>query len=198
MATTTVICAGCGVSVEKPNGEINRARRKGTLLFCTKSCAIKTRRANYRKAYTIPFEKKCPRCNTVKPLTNFSPSPSRLDKRHSYCNACNALRMREHPNKNEFKIRRKNRLYGITPEIEVALLIKQGGVCAICKAPPPLAVDHNHATGTIRGLLCGSCNRGIGLLHDNADVLLRAVRYLRQATARTKKTNSPKKRKSAV
>lgn len=72
--------------------------------------------------------------------------------------------------------------YGITPEERAALEAAQGGLCAICNAPPKerkaLAVDHCHGTGTIRGLLCDRCNMAIGLLDDNAERLAAAIAYL--------------------
>ena len=59
----------------------------------------------------------------------------------------------------------------------------QNGVCAICGevnvAGRRLAVDHNHETGQVRGLLCCSCNRGIGFLRDHTDILESAVNYLK-------------------
>lgn len=62
----------------------------------------------------------------------------------------------------------------------------QGGVCAICQGVNPtgsrLSVDHNHATGVIRGLLCSSCNRGIGYLKDDVALVAAALSYLQQHT----------------
>jgi hypothetical protein len=62
------------------------------------------------------------------------------------------------------------------------MLDKQGGVCAICKkvcsTGKSLAIDHNHKTGEVRGLLCGKCNRGLGLFCDSKDLLLVAYNYL--------------------
>jgi hypothetical protein len=64
------------------------------------------------------------------------------------------------------------------------LLASQGGTCAIChKAPPShrrLAIDHDHKTGKIRGLLCNGCNLGIGLFHDSVDLLEKSVLYLKK------------------
>lgn len=75
--------------------------------------------------------------------------------------------------------------YGITIEDRDLILAKQDSKCAICKSPHPnrkntrnFCVDHNHETGKVRGLLCQSCNRGLGLLKDSKEILLRAVRYL--------------------
>lgn len=74
-------------------------------------------------------------------------------------------------------------VYGLTPEAYTEMLERQEGVCAVCRKPPGrrrLNVDHNHATGAVRGLLCPSCNRGIGLLGDDLDRLMDAVAYLRE------------------
>lgn len=80
---------------------------------------------------------------------------------------------------------RKN--YGLTVEEYEALLDEQGGLCAICQRPERaqragrtmrLPVDHDHTTGRIRGLLCHSCNRAIGLLQDDPALLVRAADYL--------------------
>ena len=57
----------------------------------------------------------------------------------------------------------------------------QDGKCAVCNLPQSnkaLAVDHDHNTGKVRGLLCDKCNRGIGLLGDSPEVVLNAFRYL--------------------
>lgn len=85
-------------------------------------------------------------------------------------------------------ITRKSRLktqYGLTVEDFDALLAAQGGRCAICTAEAPLHVDHCHATGAVRGLLCTRCNKAIGVLGDTADSVLRAVTYLREAECTT-------------
>ena len=77
----------------------------------------------------------------------------------------------------------------ITIEDYDTLYISQGGLCAICrqpekdihnitKRPKQLAVDHNHTTGKIRGLLCGRCNKGIGLLQESLELLDAAKAYL--------------------
>ena len=82
--------------------------------------------------------------------------------------------------------------YGMTVEEYDALFILQGGVCAICGKPETafykkasgvrkLCVDHDHETGTIRGLLCGKCNIAIGLMNDDIGMLLSAIRYLEKA-----------------
>lgn len=72
--------------------------------------------------------------------------------------------------------------YGITLHQYNDMLSKQGGVCCICKKPRAdgkrLAVDHNHTTGRVRGLLCDMCNRGLGYFSENTDRLRSAAEYL--------------------
>jgi hypothetical protein len=75
--------------------------------------------------------------------------------------------------------------YGLTLDKYNQMVKVQGGGCAICgskqaktKRNGRFCVDHNHATGEVRGLLCAPCNRGIGLLGDNPDTLKLAAEYL--------------------
>jgi hypothetical protein len=80
-------------------------------------------------------------------------------------------------------------LYGISEQEYQSMLERQGGVCAICRKPETathaksgvvkrLNVDHCHETGQIRGLLCQSCNRAIGLLNHDKDLFHQAIAYL--------------------
>ena len=75
------------------------------------------------------------------------------------------------------------RTYGITLEQYNQMLEDQGGVCAICGKHDEvegrrMAIDHNHDTGEVRGLLCGTCNRGLGNFQDNIEMLEKAKNYL--------------------
>lgn len=74
--------------------------------------------------------------------------------------------------------------YGITLQAYNAMLTAQGGGCAICGARPEtvhhgtLPVDHCHATGKTRGLLCDNCNRALGLLKDDVERVRKMAAYL--------------------
>jgi Recombination endonuclease VII len=80
--------------------------------------------------------------------------------------------------------------FGLSLEDYNQMLSKQNGVCAICKHPETskhqggkirdLAVDHDHATGKIRGLLCSSCNLGLGKLKDDFEIILQAAKYIQK------------------
>jgi len=84
------------------------------------------------------------------------------------------------------------RKYGLSVAEYESLLLEQEYRCAIClkhKADNTngytLAVDHNHATGKVRGLLCASCNLSLGGFQDSEDLLLKAILYLKKyATTR--------------
>lgn len=88
---------------------------------------------------------------------------------------------KRHPNirrKSMYKMR-----YGITLDEYETMLQRQNGVCAICKNGSLcyLTVDHDHATGMVRGLLCKSCNTMLGLAGDSVLILKSAEAYLGEA-----------------
>jgi len=70
--------------------------------------------------------------------------------------------------------------YGITLDEYEEMLAGQNGVCASCGTPPAgrkLAVDHDHETGVIRGLLCQPCNTALGLLQESPDRVASLLAY---------------------
>lgn len=71
-------------------------------------------------------------------------------------------------------------MYGLSPEQYEAMLDESGGRCALCGREAKLHVDHNHETGKVRGLLCVTCNTGLGKLKvDRGIALLRqAISYI--------------------
>jgi hypothetical protein len=75
------------------------------------------------------------------------------------------------------EVHRRNR-YGVEPEHVQSLLEEQSGKCAICRTGDPENLDHNHETGQVRGLLCGRCNRALGLFCEDAERMLSAIVYL--------------------
>ncbi len=72
--------------------------------------------------------------------------------------------------------------YGLTKDEYEERLNRQGGVCAICKEKSKgnLAVDHDHKTGKIRGLLCKLCNSALGFLRDDYELVQAAEAYMSQ------------------
>lgn len=96
-----------------------------------------------------------------------------------------------HKNKSSARNTRLKSQYGITLENYKDLLVVQNGVCAVCGKPETmtnpkkktisdLAVDHNHITGKVRGLLCRACNTGIGCFSDDPQLMVLAANYVRR------------------
>jgi hypothetical protein len=84
-------------------------------------------------------------------------------------------------NKEQLNGKRLFRSYGITLDQYNELLLKQNGKCAICHGTNKgklLAVDHDHKSDKIRGLLCTKCNTGLGLFNDKLELLEKAKEYL--------------------
>ena len=90
----------------------------------------------------------------------------------------------EQANKEELSARRQfghlERRYGISRTDYKVLLAAQRGVCPICgkRSKKTLCVDHCHATGTVRGLLCRQCNFGLVCLGDDQAAMIAALAYL--------------------
>ena len=76
-------------------------------------------------------------------------------------------------------------VYGISPEDFEQMCASQGYKCAICgdelvfnKMANGAHLDHDHRTKWVRGVLCGSCNLGLGKFKDDPDILIKAAKYL--------------------
>lgn len=104
---------------------------------------------------------------------------------------------REHAEKRKAsKFNSRLKRYGLTAEELAKLESSQGGVCALCGRLPEgvfttLAIDHDHATGEVRGLLCGPCNRGLGMFKDSIPVLTKAIAYLESPPFKCKTVPQP-------
>lgn len=122
----------------------------------------------------------CNACNEDKDESEFYPQkrPCGSIDLHTYCKPCYG-----------HMIRKSNwaKKYGITEDQYHAMLDRQDGMCAICgttsnrygdETERHFAVDHDHATGEVRGLLCQTCNRMIGLANDSVEMLRKAMEYL--------------------
>jgi hypothetical protein len=134
--------------------------------------------------------KTCKKCGEVKPLEAYYEHPRTRDGRKGSCKACDAVKTnawrRDNPERTK-AINRRVKLkknFGITPEQYDEMLAAQGGVCASCSTDKPggpygiFAVDHDHSTGKVRGLLCKNCNLAIGMLGDSAEGVRKALAYL--------------------
>lgn len=92
-------------------------------------------------------------------------------------------RARLHPEVKRARARRYR--YGIDGKAFDTLLAAQGAACAICRGTGgPWHVDHEHVSGRVRGVLCRTCNIGIGHLRENPDILRSAILYLASGKGR--------------
>lgn len=125
-----------------------------------------------------PPEKECFACKVVKPACEFAPNRRARSGLQSHCKPCRNKKGRWWALK---------AAYGLTRGEYEAMCDAQGGRCAIClevqESTPRgvLFVDHCHASGNVRGLLCESCNLAIGKLKDSPEVLRRAADYLEKS-----------------
>lgn len=132
-------------------------------------------------------DKKCPKCNEVKDHHLFYKSKTSKDGCSSYCKKCQNLRTTSYARENKQKIPTAGyalkRRYGISSKEYENLLTQQNYKCIICdidkcKSGRNFAVDHDHVTGKIRGLLCSACNTGLGQFKDSPELLQKAIKYL--------------------
>lgn len=131
--------------------------------------------------------RRCSRCKQEKDLSQFA---KQVDKHGNYlCHPCHRRVMVKY-------------FYGISADQYDSMVAKQHGRCAICRRKPwdratkdsarrkNLAIDHDHATGVIRGLLCTSCNKGLGLLREDPALMRAAVQYLQKHSASSRHRRS--------
>jgi hypothetical protein len=88
--------------------------------------------------------------------------------------------------------KRYQKVYGMSVADYDAMLQRQRGVCAICgKSNQALCVDHCHACGKVRGLLCAKCNSALGFCNDDPAHLLAAISYLLAARDDAQASSAP-------
>lgn len=139
----------------------------------------------------IEQTKKCTKCEIRKPFKDFSAHPMCKNGLLSYCRLCDSKARKAWELRNKEYIAKQKRVYnlkkryGIDLEFYEYLIKKQNNKCAICENVlgtndgHRLAVDHCHATGKVRGLLCKICNNAIGLFRENITFLERTISYLK-------------------
>lgn len=114
--------------------------------------------------------------------------PEKMRKKFKTCEAYEAHLERYRNYYRKYSKKRSDyarlKKYGLTPEDYEALLEKQGNKCTICSKifsdGVRAVVDHHHGSGRVRGILCDNCNKAIGLLGDDADIIEEAARYVRE------------------
>lgn len=153
-----------------------------------------------KRAKATDYGRECNSCKTFMPWDSFHSQPKGLNNKRGQCKKCSRKYLDNWRMKNPEKSRRigwaheLKRLYGITIDEYFSILESQNNRCAICQCdgnltvdgselikngkPTKLHVDHDHNTGKVRGILCNSCNRGLGSFRDNKLIVELAVKYL--------------------
>ena len=131
--------------------------------------------------------KTCRKCGVEKSLFDFYKDVSKKDKLTIYCKPCCIAKEKDYHKRNPVKKtnRKKNGMIDGTTGLPITqatydkMLIDQHNKCAICEnemSPP--CIDHNHATGIIRALLCSHCNKLLGNARENITILKQAIAYI--------------------
>lgn len=113
----------------------------------------------------------CPQCDWFRPLSDFPRAPSAIGSAEGLANRC--------------KTCTRLSQYGLTFAEHEKLRWDQNGLCAICGQPQrkgktdDLVIDHDHGTGTVRGLLCQPCNLGLGNFEDDIERMEHAIAYVK-------------------
>ncbi|MGE0844214.1 MAG: endonuclease VII domain-containing protein [Candidatus Nanopelagicales bacterium] len=163
--TFTAVCGYCSETFTYVHKSGNHRK------YCTEQCRYQGGEA-LRRSRAVTSTRACA-CGST--------DVARVGK--PVCPRCKTYR--GDPEKARLKERiRTLRRYGLTPETYEELRAAQEDRCAICRTDTPGGrgelwhVDHDHATGAVRGLLCHMCNVGIGNLRDDPAILRRAADYL--------------------
>lgn len=186
-------CRDCGA--DKPIDEFpsRAASPDGCAPYCRTCYRARHRRYNVaraeRQGRTLKArrqapegQKWCPDCSAFKPVDEFPRNRSAPDGRGGYCKPCHTVRGRKNRERLHGSTRHYHlvRRYGLSAAEVAALVDRQGGRCLICARDlgDKPHVDHDHATGRVRGVLCFNCNGGLGQFGDDVERVRAAAEYL--------------------
>lgn len=150
-------CEYCGDDFVPWNNQPSR--------WCSRKCYDTARRSEVLTRTT----KKCATCGELKQLDEFYKNVGNLDGLINHCKGC-------YPGMSRRAYLKKH--YGLTADDFDRMMAAQENLCLICRDREPRHVDHDHATGVVRGLLCTQCNQGLGFFGDDPQRLLDAATYL--------------------
>lgn len=138
----------------------------------------------------------CGRCKQFKPLSEFAKHSGKWDGLQERCTSCRKQQYLDQGKETAKKYRKNNpelikaiqrrsviKSYGITEEDYTKMLEQQDHKCAICGTSdwgrPSPCIDHDHITGEVRALLCNRCNRVLGFVEDNPELVTKIFDYLK-------------------
>lgn len=143
-----------------------------------------------RKRLFNDKEKWCNKCSKWLPLDAFGENRRTVSGKQDYCKTCHQAYAPNFWGKIAGYDQKLINEYGITPGEYLELWKHQGQKCKICRCSISLyergtALDHDHATGKVRGLLCALCNTALGSFRDAPVILQSAIAYLESAAQET-------------
>jgi hypothetical protein len=193
--TTAKRCLDCGETKPLEDFPADTKRSDGRGSYCKVCMRARSRESYARRVEAqgrtirtpqpeAPGLRVCRDCGETKPLEDFPRNKNTRSGRATYCKPCHNARSRETRQRlygggRHYHLKRR---YGLTAAEVDALIEAQGGRCAVCRERPAEHVDHDHLTSTVRGVLCFSCNGGLGLFRDRVDVMRKAIDYLERTT----------------
>jgi hypothetical protein len=170
-------------------------------VYCSRKCfglGMATRNRARRAERQQRTEATCRECGLFGPISQFAKASARKGGFENLCKPCKVKYLNAWREANPEKVKRYNRnaeikvggsrfwKYGLTDVQIAAMFDSQGGRCALCKCERPpgkLVVDHDHKTKNVRGLLCHTCNTGLGKFRDDPALLKMAILYLEATPA---------------
>ena len=162
-------CITCKKQKPAENFHHNKREKDGRQRYC-KECVSQYRRKNKKRIDEYHQKYKQKNKERIKEVN------------HQY-------KQKHREEANEYARQHRYDRYGMTQKEYNKIFEQQNGVCAICNQAEtfgqygkliPLAVDHNHETDKIRGLLCRNCNLGIGYFNDSPELLKEVINYLEE------------------
>lgn len=130
-------------------------------------------------------QKLCTSCQQHKNLESFKKNKNGKFQRYSICKKCSSERSKyRYANGDSYAVRLQ-RLYGLSVNEYEQMYAEANGCCQVCGVSEEslnkrLAVDHCHATGKVRGLLCSKCNTALGQLDDSLEKISSLYSYLNE------------------
>lgn len=196
-------CHACDQTLPYTEFYKDSSKRDGLNAYC-KACvkrrgAIFTKRSRPRVSAPEGF-KHCRKCQTTKPVSEFNRNRRHFDDLNPDCKPCQLARRRKwvaenpervkelmrnwhHANPKRSKEIADKARYGLEYGEYDRILALQDGRCALCRTDKPggkgrFHVDHDHATGKVRGLLCHNCNVALGHVNEDPVLIRKMIAYL--------------------
>lgn len=166
------MCPDCGVEKELTEFCLVRAGEDKRRTYCRSCTKVRHDATHSRLQYVVVDKKVCRACRETKTPEHFTSDKRKKDGLGSYCRPC-------------VRDRHLRAKYGVDAA-ELSVMMDSG--CGICGSLDSLVVDHDHSCcpgvftcgRCLRGVLCASCNKGVGFLGDTLARLEAAVLYLRR------------------